>query len=606
MVRTQILPWCEGLYSGRRVRVGIWPNLGSDSNYRPGLGRPEIVTTHFAMAPQFIYVMKALTKVVPPSRVILNDIWLSFYPGAKIGVLGSNGAGKSSLLRIMAGVDKDWNGEAWAAQGTKIGYLPQEPELDTSLDVRGNVELAVKEQRALLDRFNEISMQFAEPMDDDAMNRFLEEQAKVQERIDALDLWNLDNKIEIAMDALRLPPGESDVTTLSGGEKRRVALCRVLLEQPDLLLLDEPTNHLDAESVAWLEHHLEAFPGTVVAITHDRYFLDNVAKWILELDRGSGFPYEGNYSSWLEQKKERLAQEEKAASARQRTLERELEWVRMSPRARQAKNKARVQKYEELASEQRQERIAQNEIVIPPAPRLGNDVVIAEGLRKSFGDRLLFEGLSFSLPRGGIVGVIGPNGAGKTTLFRMIVGTEQPDAGQLKIGETVQISYADQSRTLDGARTVFEEISGGSEVIPVGKKEMNVRAYVGSFGFRGADQQKLVANMSGGERNRLHMAKTMLAGGNLLLLDEPTNDLDVDTLRALEEALLDFAGCAVIISHDRWFLDRVATHILAFEGDSEAVWFEGNYQAYIEDLKKRKGADADQPHRIKYKKLVRK
>lgn len=558
------------------------------------------------MAPQFIYVMKALTKVVPPSRVILNDIWLSFYPGAKIGVLGSNGAGKSSLLRIMAGVDKDWNGEAWAAQGTKIGYLSQEPELDTSLDVRGNVELAVKEQRALLDRFNEISMQFAEPMDDDAMNRLLEEQAKVQERIDVLDLWNLDNKIEIAMDALRLPPGEADVTTLSGGEKRRVALCRVLLEQPDLLLLDEPTNHLDAESVAWLEHHLEAFPGTVVAITHDRYFLDNVAKWILELDRGSGFPYEGNYSSWLEQKKERLAQEEKAASARQRTLERELEWVRMSPRARQAKNKARVQKYEELASEQRQERISQNEIVIPPAPRLGNDVVIAEGLRKSFGDRLLFEGLSFSLPRGGIVGVIGPNGAGKTTLFRMIVGTEQPDAGQLKIGETVQISYADQSRTLDGARTVFEEISGGSEVIPVGKKEMNARAYVGSFGFRGADQQKLVANMSGGERNRLHMAKTMLAGGNLLLLDEPTNDLDVDTLRALEEALLDFAGCAVIISHDRWFLDRVATHILAFEGDSEAVWFEGNYQAYIEDLKKRKGADADQPHRIKYKKLVRK
>ena len=557
------------------------------------------------MAPQFIYVMKALTKVVPPSRVILNDIWLSFYPGAKIGVLGSNGAGKSSLLRIMAGVDRDWNGEAWAAQGTKIGYLPQEPQLDSSLDVRGNVELAVKEQRGLLDRFNEISMQFAEPMGDDAMQKLLDEQARVQERIDVLDLWNLDNKIEVAMDALRLPPGDATVTTLSGGEKRRVALCRILLEQPDLLLLDEPTNHLDAESVAWLEHHLETFPGTVVAITHDRYFLDNVAKWILELDRGSGFPYEGNYSAWLEQKKARLAQEEKAASARQRTLDRELEWVRMSPRARQAKNKARVQKYEELASEQRQERVAQNEIVIPPAPRLGNDVVIAQGLRKSFGDNLLFDNLSFALPRGGIVGIIGPNGAGKTTLFRMIVGSEQPDAGTLKIGETVEIAYADQTRTLDGARTVFEEISGGSETIPVGKREMNARAYVGSFGFRGADQQKLVANMSGGERNRLHMAKTMLAGGNLLLLDEPTNDLDVDTLRALEEALLDFAGCAVIISHDRWFLDRVATHILAFEGDSETVWFEGNYQAYIEDLRKRKGPDADQPHRIKYKKLVR-
>jgi ATP-binding cassette ChvD family protein len=557
------------------------------------------------MAPQFIYVMKALTKVVPPSRVILNDIWLSFYPGAKIGVLGSNGAGKSSLLRIMAGVDKDWNGEAWAAQGTRVGYLPQEPELDPTRDVRGNVELAVREQRALLDRFNEIAMQFAEPMDDEAMQKLLDEQSRVQERIDALDLWNLDNTIEVAMDALRLPPPDADVSVLSGGEKRRVALCRVLLEQPDLLLLDEPTNHLDAESVAWLEHHLEAFPGTVVAITHDRYFLDNVAKWILELDRGSGFPYEGNYSAWLEQKRARLAQEEKAASARQRTLERELEWVRMSPRARQAKNKARVQKYEELASEQQQERIAQNEIVIPPAPRLGNDVVNADGLRKSFGDRLLFDNLTFSLPRGGIVGIIGPNGAGKTTLFRMIVGTEQPDAGTLRIGETVQISYADQTRTLDGARTVFEEISGGSETIPVGRREMNARAYVGSFGFRGADQQKLVANLSGGERNRLHMAKTMLAGGNLLLLDEPTNDLDVDTLRALEQALIDFAGCAVIISHDRWFLDRVATHILAFEGDSETVWFEGNYQAYIEDLKRRKGPDADQPHRIKYKKLVR-
>ncbi len=557
------------------------------------------------MAPQFIYHMKALTKVVPPSRVILNDIWLSFYPGAKIGVLGSNGAGKSSLLRIMAGIDKDWNGEAWAANGTKIGYLPQEPQLDASLDVRGNVELAVKEQRALLDKFNDISMKFAEPMDDAAMQKLMDEQARVQDRIDALDLWNLDNHIEVAMDALRLPPGDADVTTLSGGEKRRVALCRVMLEHPDLLLLDEPTNHLDAESVAWLEKHLETFTGTVVAITHDRYFLDNVAKWILELDRGSGHPYEGNYSGWLEQKRNRMAQEEKVASARQKTLERELEWVRMAPRARQAKNKARIQKYEELASEQQQERVSQNEIVIPPAPRLGNDVVIADKLKKSFGDKLLFENLSFSLPRGGIVGIIGPNGAGKTTLFRMITGGEKPDSGTLKIGDTVQIAYSDQTRTLDGARTVWDEISGGSESITVGKREMNSRAYVGSFGFRGADQQKLVANMSGGERNRLHMAKTMLAGGNLLLLDEPTNDLDVDTLRALEDALVDFAGCAVVISHDRWFLDRVATHILAFEGDSEVVWFEGNYGAYIEDLKKRKGADADQPHRIKYKKLVR-
>jgi sulfate-transporting ATPase len=549
--------------------------------------------------------MKALTKVVPPSRVILNDIWLSFYPGAKIGVLGANGAGKSSVLRIMAGIDHDFNGEAWAAQGTKVGYLPQEPELDSSLDVRGNVELAVKADRAILDRFNQIMMEFSEPMSDDRMEKLLSEQGRLQEQIDHLDLWNLDNKIEVAMDALRLPPPDADVTTLSGGEKRRVALCRVLLEHPDLLLLDEPTNHLDAESVAWLEKHLEDFPGTVVAITHDRYFLDNVAKWILELDRGSGIPYEGNYSSWLEQKRTRLAQEEKAASARQRTLERELEWVRMAPRARQAKNKARIQKYEEMASEQQFERITQNEIVIPPAPRLGNDVVIADRLKKGFGDRLLFENMSFALPRGGIVGIIGPNGAGKTTLFRMINGVEKADSGKLTIGETVVIAYADQTRTLDGARTVWDEISGGRDSIPVGKKEINSRAYVSGFGFRGADQQKLVANLSGGERNRLHLAKTVMAGGNLLLLDEPTNDLDVDTLRALEVALLDFAGCAVIISHDRWFLDRVATHILAFEGDSETVWYEGNYQGYIEDLRRRKGPDADQPHRIKYRKLVR-
>jgi ATP-binding cassette ChvD family protein len=549
--------------------------------------------------------MKALTKVVPPSRVILDDIWLSFYPGAKIGVLGANGAGKSSLLRIMAGLDHDFNGEAWAAQGTKIGFLPQEPQLDESLDVRGNVELAVASQRKLLDRFNDISARFGNQMSDKAMEKLLEEQGRLQEKIDHLDLWNLDNKIEVAMDALRLPPGDADVTKLSGGEKRRVALCRILLEHPDLLLLDEPTNHLDAESVAWLEKHLETFPGTVVAITHDRYFLDNVAKWILELDRGSGIPYEGNYSSWLDQKRTRLAQEEKAASARQRTLERELEWVRMAPRARQAKNKARIQKYEEMASEQQFERIAQNEIVIPPAPRLGNDVVTADKLKKGFGDKLLFDNLSFALPRGGIVGIIGPNGAGKTTLFRMITGVEKPDAGKLAIGETVVIAYADQTRTLDGARTVWDEISGGRDSIPVGKKEINSRAYVSGFGFRGADQQKLVANLSGGERNRLHLAKTVMAGGNLLLLDEPTNDLDVDTLRALEVALLDFAGCAVIISHDRWFLDRVATHILAFEGDSEVVWYEGNYQGYIEDLKRRKGPDADQPHRIKYRKLVR-
>ncbi|HEU4630626.1 MAG TPA: energy-dependent translational throttle protein EttA [Gemmatimonadaceae bacterium] len=555
------------------------------------------------MAPQFIYVMKGLRKVVPPSRVILDDIWLSFYPGAKIGVLGPNGAGKSSLLRIMAGVDHEFQGEAWAHKGTKIGYLPQEPQLDPTKDVRGNVEEAVKEQRALLDRFNAISAAFADP--DADFDKLMAEQAKVQERIDALDLWNLDNKIEVAMDALRLPPADADVTTLSGGERRRVALCRVLLEQPDLLLLDEPTNHLDAESVAWLEHHLEAFPGTVVAITHDRYFLDNVAKWILELDRGRGVPYEGNYSGWLEQKRMRLAQEEKQASARQRTLERELEWVRMSPRARQSKSKARLQAYEQLASEQQQERIAQNEIVIPPAPRLGNDVVIADGLKKAYGDKLLFEDLSFSLPRAGIVGIIGPNGAGKTTLFRMIAGQETPDDGTLKLGETVQLAYVDQHRTLNSANTVWQEISGGVEMVMVGRREINSRAYLSSFNFKGTDQQKKVGDLSGGERNRLHLAKTLMEGGNVLLLDEPTNDLDVDTLRALEEAILDFSGCAVIISHDRWFLDRVATHILAFEGNSEVVWHEGNYQSYIEDLKRRKGPDADQPHRVAYKKLVR-
>jgi ATP-binding cassette ChvD family protein len=555
------------------------------------------------MAPQFIYVMKGLRKVVPPSRIILDDIWISFYPGAKIGVLGPNGAGKSSLLRIMAGVDTEFQGEAWAHKGTRIGYLPQEPELDPSLDVRGNVERAVQAQRDALNEFNDISLKFAEP--DADFDALMARQGKLQEYIDQHDLWNLDNKIDVAMDALRLPPGDWPVTNLSGGEKRRVALCKILLEEPDMLLLDEPTNHLDAESVAWLEHHLERFPGTVVAITHDRYFLDNVAQWILELDRGKGVPYEGNYSGWLEQKQQRLALEEKQASARQKTLQRELEWVRMSPRARQAKNKARLQAYEELASEAGNDRVMQNEIIIPPAPRLGNDVVRATGLRKAYGDKLLFDDLNFDLPRAGIVGIIGPNGAGKTTLFRMINGLEQPDAGTLTIGETVSISYQDQQRTLEGKRTLWEEISGGRETIPVGKRELNSRAYAASFNFKGADQQKLVANLSGGERNRLHLAKTVMQGGNLLLLDEPTNDLDVDTLRALEEAVLDFSGCAVIISHDRWFLDRVATHILAFEGDSEVVWFEGNYGAYIEDLKRRKGPDADQPKRIAYKKLVR-
>ena len=557
------------------------------------------------MAPQFIYVMKDLRKVVPPSREILRGIWLSFYPGAKIGVLGPNGSGKSTLLRIMAGVDHDFQGEAWPHEGTRIGFLSQVPELDTTKNVRENVEQAAKAQRDLLRKFEEISMKFAEPMSDDEMTALLEQQGKVQERIDAANLWELDRKIEIAMDALRLPPADADVTRLSGGEKRRVALCRVLLEEPDMLLLDEPTNHLDAESVAWLERHLAEFPGTVVAITHDRYFLDNVAKWILELDRGFGIPWEGNYSSWLDQKRTRLATEEKHASARQRTLERELEWVRMSARARQTKSRARIQKYEELASEKQQERIAQNEIVIPPAPRLGNDVVIADGLTKSYGDKLLFEGLTFSLPRGGIVGVIGPNGAGKTTLFRMIVGKEEPDSGSVRVGDTVQLAYVDQDRELDGSKTVYDEVGGGQDTIQVGKREINARGYLSSFNFKGPDQQKKVANLSGGERNRLHLAKLLKSGGNLLLLDEPTNDLDVDTLRALEEALLDFSGCAVVITHDRWFLDRVATHMLAFEGDSEVVWFEGNYQAYKEDLKRRKGVDADQPHRIAYKRLVR-
>jgi ATP-binding cassette ChvD family protein len=547
--------------------------------------------------------MKALRKVVPPAKVILDDIWLSFYPGAKIGVLGANGAGKSTLLRIMAGVDENFQGEAWAAKGTKIGYLPQEPQLDPTKNVRENVMEAVADQRKLLDRFNAISAAFAEP--DADFDKLLDEQARVQERIDTLDLWNLDNKIEIAMEALRLPPDDADVTKLSGGEKRRVALCRILLEQPDMLLLDEPTNHLDAESVEWLEHFLGTFPGTVVAITHDRYFLDNVAQWILELDRGKGHPYEGNYTSWLEQKRERLKLEEKTESARQRTLQRELEWVRMAPRARQAKSKARIQKFEELQEQDTGDKVLQHEITIPPPPRLGQDVVIAKGLKKAYGEKVLFDDLTFSLPRGGIVGVIGPNGAGKTTLFRMIIGEEKQDGGDLKVGETVELAYVDQGRILDGSKTAYQEVSEGRDEITVGNREINARAYLSQFNFRGTDQQKKVGDLSGGERNRLHLAKLLKSGGNVLLLDEPTNDLDVDTLRGLEEALVDFAGCAVVISHDRWFLDRIATHILAFEGNSETVWFEGNFKEYDADLRRRKGADADQPHRVTYKKLVR-
>ncbi|HEX6861875.1 MAG TPA: energy-dependent translational throttle protein EttA [Thermoanaerobaculia bacterium] len=558
------------------------------------------------MAGEYIFTMRDLRKVVPPSREILKGIYLSFFPGAKIGVLGGNGAGKSSLLRIMAGVDKDFLGDARPLPGTKIGYLPQEPQLDPSKDVRGNVEEAVAEQRGLLRQFEEISARFAEPMDDDEMARLLEKQGNLQERIDALGLWELDHKVDIAMDALRLPPGDADVTKLSGGERRRVALCRVLLEQPDMLLLDEPTNHLDAESVWWLERFLAQFPGTVVAVTHDRYFLDNVAGWILELYQGAGIPWEGNYSSWLEQKESRLATEEKQASARQKTLQRELEWVRLAPRARQAKNKARITRYEELREEAARQSEGNAEILIPVPERLGDEVVIAKGLSKGYGDRLLIDDLNFSLPRGGIVGVIGPNGAGKTTLFRMITGQEQPDGGSLSVGSTVQIAYVDQSRdALDPAKTVYQEISDGQDTLQFGKRSVNARAYAAGFNFRGSDQQKKVGTLSGGERNRLHLAKLLKSGGNLLLLDEPTNDLDVDTLRALEDALLNFAGCAVVISHDRWFLDRIATHILAFEGDSEVVWYEGNYADYSADYHKRKGTSADQPHRIRFKKLVR-
>jgi sulfate-transporting ATPase len=558
------------------------------------------------MTYQYIFTMKDLRKVVPPKREVLKGIWLSFFPGAKIGVLGPNGAGKSTLLRIMAGVDHDFLGEARPAEGIRIGHLPQEPRLDPAKDVRGNVEEGVAETRALLARFEEINARLGEPLDAEEMEKALEEQARVQDAIEAVNAWDLDRAVEIAMDALRVPPGEADVTTLSGGEVRRVALCRLLLQKPDLLLLDEPTNHLDAESVAWLERFLKDYPGTVVAITHDRYFLDNVAGWILELDRGAGIPWEGNYSSWLEQKQERLAREEKQDRARQRTLERELEWVRMSPRARQAKSKSRLAAYEQMLAESGREREGTAEIVIPPGPRLGDLVVEAQGLYKGYGDRLLIEDLSFNLPRGGIVGVIGPNGAGKTTLFRMITGDEKPDKGTLRLGESVRLAYVDQSRdALDPARTVWEEISGGQEQIALGGRQMASRAYVAAFNFKGPDQQKQVGDLSGGERNRVHLAKVVKSGGNLLLLDEPTNDLDVDTLRALEDALLAFAGSSVVISHDRWFLDRVATHMLAFEGDSKVTWFEGNYADYEADRKKRLGAAADTPHRIRYKPLTR-
>jgi energy-dependent translational throttle protein EttA len=558
--------------------------------------------------PQFIFTMKDLRKITPQGKEILKGIWLSFYAGAKIGVLGHNGSGKSTLLRIMAGLDHDVAGEAVLAEGATVGLLPQEPQLDASKTVREVVEEGSAATRGLLTRFEEISTRLGEPMSDEEMEKLLAEQGRLQDQIDAVNAWELDRQLEVAMDALRCPPPETPVTNLSGGERRRVALCRLLLQQPDLLLLDEPTNHLDAESVAWLERHLKEYAGTVVAVTHDRYFLDNVAGWILELDRGAGIPWEGNYSSWLEQKEARLGQEEKETSARRRTLQRELEWVRMAPRARQAKSKARVTQYEQLlAADQAQEtRQGVAQITIPPGPRLGDLVVESKGLTKGYGDRLLIDGLDFTLPRGGIVGVIGPNGAGKTTLFRMIVEQEQPEAGTLRLGDTVVPAYVDQSReSLQGDRSLWEEISdGGNEVVMVGKREVNSRAYAASFNFKGPDQQKKVRDLSGGERNRLHLAKLLKSGGNLLLLDEPTNDLDVDTLRALEDALVAFAGCAVVISHDRWFLDRIATHMLAFEGDSRVVWFEGNYQDYEADRRKRLGAEADQPHRIKYRKLT--
>ncbi len=553
---------------------------------------------------QFIYTMNRVGKVVPPKRVILRDISLSFFPGAKIGVLGLNGSGKSTLLRIMAGKDADIEGEARAQPGIKVGYLPQEPELDETRTVRQIVGEGVGDVQRLIDRFNAVSDRFAEPLSDDEMNKLMEEQAKLQDQIDAVGGWELERKLEIAADSLRLPPWDAVVGKLSGGEKRRVALCRLLLSKPDMLLLDEPTNHLDAESVAWLERFLAEYPSTVIAVTHDRYFLDNVAEWILELDRGHGIPWHGNYSSWLEQKEQRLVQEEKQQEALAKSLQHELEWVRSNPKARQAKSKARLQRYEELSSQEFQKRNETNEIYIPPGERLGDLVIECQGLRKGFGDRLLIDGLGFSLPRGGIVGIIGPNGAGKTTLFRMLTGADQPDAGGIRIGPTVKLAYVDQSRqALNDKNTVWQEISGGLDLIKVGNYETSSRSYVGRFNFRGVQQQQLIGELSGGERNRVHLAKVLKSGGNVLLLDEPTNDLDIETLRALEEALLAFPGCAVVISHDRWFLDRIATHILAFEGNSEVVWFEGNYREYEEDLKRRKGEDAAQPHRIRYKPL---
>jgi ATP-binding cassette ChvD family protein len=555
---------------------------------------------------QYIYVMKGLAKVYPGGRKVLDNIWLSFLPGAKIGVLGLNGAGKSTLLKIMAGLDHDIAGEAWAAEGASVGYLHQEPILDPSKDVQGNVLEGLKEKKALLDRFEAVSTRLGEDIPAEEMDALIAEQGELQEKIDAADAWDLQRTVEIAMDALRCPPGDTDVAKLSGGERRRVALCRLLLQKPDLLLLDEPTNHLDAESVAWLERFLHDYPGTVVAVTHDRYFLDNVAGWILELDRGHGIPWEGNYSSWLEQKEKRLEQEEKTETARQRTLQHELEWIRQSPRARQAKSKARIAAYEQLLAAGGKEQADAGQIRIPAGPRLGDLVITAEHLNKGFGDRLLIDDLGFRLPPGGIVGVIGPNGAGKTTLFRMIVGQEKPDGGSLRIGETVKLGYVDQSRdSLRSDKTVWEEISDGLDIVELGKSQVPSRAYVAAFNFKGADQQKKVGQLSGGERNRVHLAKMLKSGANLLLLDEPTNDLDVDTLRSLEEALTDFAGCAAIISHDRWFLDRIATHILAFEGDSQVVWFEGNYADYEADRHRRLGAEADQPHRIKFKPLTR-
>ena len=554
---------------------------------------------------QYIFTMNQVSKVVPPKRTILKDISLSFFPGAKIGVLGLNGSGKSSLLRIMAGIDPDFDGEARPQTGIKIGYLSQEPELDPDKDVRGNVEDGIRDSVEMVERFNDISMKFAEPMSDDEMNALLDEQGKLQDAIDAAGAWEIERTLEIAADALRLPSWDADVTHLSGGERRRVALCRLLLSNPDMLLLDEPTNHLDAESVAWLERFLHDFSGTVVAVTHDRYFLDNVAGWILELDRGHGIPWEGNYSSWLEQKEQRLEQEEKKESARIKAMKAELEWVRTNPKGRHAKSKSRLARYEQLASQENQKRNETQELFIPPGPRLGDLVIEAHDVSKGFDDRLLVEHMDFNLPPGGIVGVIGPNGAGKSTLFRMIVGEQKPDSGDLRIGPSVQLAYVDQSRdSLDDKKTVWEEISDGQDNITIGKTEISSRAYVGRFNFRGSDQQKIVGDLSGGERNRVHLAQLLRSGGNVLLLDEPTNDLDVETLRALEEALLEFGGCAIVISHDRWFLDRIATHILAFEGDSQVVWFEGNYADYEAERKRRLGDEGNQPHRIKYKKLV--